>query len=156
MGATVQIALITWFGSSLLEWRMGRKNETVHKMLVNPFIGVIISLLLGALMGSVAGAGVGIGVVVGNGLGLATNELTYNFFESLSRMFAAISRGRTRCHELAVAHSRRLQEAKRTIILGFKGLAAIAMLVLFIVGLPFRAAEFIQRNIPTTTTRRNT
>lgn len=124
---------------------MGTRSPAIHKVLVNPFLGFLFSILLGFGLGSVAGAGVGIGVAVGNMLGLATNEVTFNFFTSCAKWNARrkviqtnVKARSTQYREFYDKNKRLCDEAIGTIKGGIMTIGAIIGFVLFVIGIPHR------------------
>lgn len=148
MGVTITTALLIWFASSLVEYKVISSSPRLKSLFDNRLLGIIISLAIGAGVAFVLGIPTGVGVALGQLIGLATNSATYAFFAFSEKTFKW---ARTTNHAYKgwwdSVDRKRLHDAKMTLVYGAKGIAAMFMAFMFVVGLPFRGIAAWQRNV---------
>lgn len=149
MSVTITVALAFWLASSYVEYRIIKAIPSSRRLFDHPLGGIIVSLAIGIFLGMALGPSVGVGAGLGQILGLATNKLTFEMYSFLANAGKVTRRHLHNINSFFTSQPQRVREAANTIRLGLKGVGAIIMGFLYIVGLPFRIHEWY-------TTRRST
>lgn len=150
MGVTVMIGLMVWLAGSYLEFKI-ISGIPALKPLFRGIPGVVISLAIGAVVGWALAIGGepagGAGIMLGQLLGVATNEQTFRFWSLMHKLGErkrALSAQRT---QFMTSHPKLYNEAKGTLIAGFKTIGAIVLAVVWLIGLPYRTYQHAQAQV---------
>lgn len=145
MGTTVIIALAFWLSASYVEYKIIKGIPALKPIFDNQVLGIVLSIVIGSTVAYILGIPNGIGAALGQLLGLATNEFTYKFFDTSNKVWYKSKNTKNQAQAFYSQNKKLVNEAVNTVRLGFKALVAIFMVFMFIIGLPFRAAEWVKK-----------
>lgn len=136
MGTTIIVALAFWAAASFIEYKIIKTIPGLKGLFDNFVFGILISLAIGYLVTIAVGPSFGVGAGLGQILGVATNQSTFNFYSWLSRTNDRRKTTQARITQSYKTNKVRYDNAAETIRLGFRGLAAMFYMLLWIIALP--------------------
>jgi len=145
MGVTTTIMIGFWLGSSYIEYRVLKAIPSLKPLFDTALGGILLSIAIGAGVSWVMGPAAGVGAALGQLLGLATNTFTYNLYNKGGELCQRSKAQYNNYVDWKDTHRNHISSAMNTIRLGLKGIGALILGFLFIVGLPFRASEATKR-----------
>lgn len=147
MGVTIMVGLMVWIAGSYLEYKI-ISGIPVLRPLFHGIFGVVISLAIGAVVGWALAIGGqpagGAGIMLGQLLGIATNEQTFRFWSLVHKLGERKRALSARRAQFMTSHPKLYNEAKGTLVAGFKTIGALIVAVVWLIGLPYRTYQHAQ------------
>lgn len=145
MGVTITVAIAFWAAASYVEYRIIKSVPPMRHVFQHPLGGIIVSISIGIVLGMALGPQVGAGAALGQILGLATNKFTYGMYTTGGR---ALEHGRNTYQNASAFMDKNknlISGAANTVKYGIQVLGAVFLTFMFIIGLPARLINAINK-----------
>lgn len=160
MSVTIFVALGFWLAGAYVEYRMRKASSLMDRLYDNFWFGLAATAVVGYGMMIITGPAVGIAAALGQLIGVATNDITFHFFDvTLPRwqarknavmavvdaQVAKVSNVHQQYKAIEAAHPAIVADVKQTATDGAKMVAGIGVGALYVLGTPAKAVRGTKR-----------
>lgn len=136
------VAVVFWLASSYIEYKIVKASPRLI-VLFRGVPGIIISLAIGAALAFAVGASNAMPIVLAQMVGLATNEIMFDFFSRMENLNDRRKEATDKITGIRTRHPGLFSEAVTGIKAGFQVLVGIVLAILWVLGLPVRIIRWV-------------